>query len=150
MSTVSTGLRLVAAGDYIIKGNNLGDQPVFSSVFKWNNIDIQIPDLKFNKTKGVQLGGIEVVYRKPLVETNADKTIVHVEGTVNAIGQDAIELLRKSPGVMVDKDDNIVFSGKTGSANIYRWAGHAFDWKRLIGLPEDYSIKSNRTDRIDQ
>ncbi|MEP7323105.1 MAG: outer membrane beta-barrel family protein [Saprospiraceae bacterium] len=102
------------AGDYMIKGTNLGYQPVFTSVFNWNNMDLKIPDLKFSKTKGIQLNGVEVIYNKPLVEASGDKTIVHVEGTVNAIGQDAIELLRKSPGVMVDKDDNIVFSGKTG------------------------------------
>ena len=30
------------------------------------------------------------------------------------MGQDALELLRKSPGVLVDKDDNISLSGKNG------------------------------------
>ena len=44
----------------------------------------------------------------------ADKTILNVEGTINAVGQDALELLRKSPGVMVDKDDNISLAGKNG------------------------------------
>ncbi|MCY7291996.1 MAG: TonB-dependent receptor, partial [Ferruginibacter sp.] len=44
----------------------------------------------------------------------ADKTILNVEGTINAVGNDALELLRKSPGVMVDKDDNLSLSGKNG------------------------------------
>jgi len=44
----------------------------------------------------------------------ADKTILNVEGTINAVGTDALELLRKSPGVSVDRDDNISLSGKNG------------------------------------
>ena len=49
-----------------------------------------------------------------MIEVRADKTIVNVEGTINAVGNDALELLRKSPGVMVDKDDNISLAGKNG------------------------------------
>jgi iron complex outermembrane recepter protein len=40
--------------------------------------------------------------------------VVNVEGTINAVGSDALELIRKSPGVAVDKDDNIQMSGKSG------------------------------------
>lgn len=40
--------------------------------------------------------------------------ILNVEGTINAVGNDALELLRKSPGVMVDKDDNLSLAGKNG------------------------------------
>ena len=49
-----------------------------------------------------------------MVEVKADKMILNVEGTINAVGNDALELLRKSPGVMIDKDDNISLSGKNG------------------------------------
>jgi hypothetical protein len=49
-----------------------------------------------------------------MVEVKADKMIVNVEGTINATGNDALELLRKSPGVTVDKDDNLSLSGKNG------------------------------------
>jgi hypothetical protein len=49
------------------------------------------------------------------VEVKADKMIVNVEGTINATGSDALELLRKSPGVQVDKDDNLSVSGKNGA-----------------------------------
>ena len=49
-----------------------------------------------------------------MVEVKADRTILNVEGTINATGNDALELLRKSPGVTIDKDDNISLSGKNG------------------------------------
>jgi iron complex outermembrane receptor protein len=60
------------------------------------------------------LKAVTVVSQKPVIEVRADKTILNVEGSVNAVGQDALELLRKSPGVLVDKDDNISLSGKNG------------------------------------
>ncbi|HWR32806.1 MAG TPA: outer membrane beta-barrel family protein, partial [Chitinophagaceae bacterium] len=60
------------------------------------------------------LKAVTVSSKKPMVEVKADKTILNVEGTINATGNDALELLRKSPGVMVDKDDNISLAGKNG------------------------------------
>ncbi|MDP9230939.1 MAG: outer membrane beta-barrel family protein, partial [Bacteroidota bacterium] len=70
-------------------------------------------DMVLTKTTG-NLKAVEVNTTKPMIEIKADKTIFNVEGSVNAVGQDALELLRKSPGVMVDKDDNISLSGKNG------------------------------------
>ncbi|HEY4110359.1 outer membrane beta-barrel family protein [Puia sp.] len=64
--------------------------------------------------KADSLKAITVTGRKPPVEVKADRTIVNVEGSINAVGQDVLDLLRKSPGVMVDKDNNISLSGKNG------------------------------------
>ena len=58
--------------------------------------------------------GVTISSQKPMVEVKADKMILNVEGTINATGNDALELLRKSPGVMIDKDDNISLAGKNG------------------------------------
>jgi iron complex outermembrane receptor protein len=57
---------------------------------------------------------VVVSARKPVIEVKADKMILNVEGNINAVGEDALELLRKSPGIMVDKDNNISLSGKNG------------------------------------
>jgi iron complex outermembrane receptor protein len=75
--------------------------------------EITAPEIILTKTSG-NLKEVVVVSRKPVIEVKADKTILNVEGSVNAVGQDALELLRKSPGVMVDKDENLSLSGKNG------------------------------------
>ena len=75
--------------------------------------DLTAPEIILSKVTG-NLKEVTVVSRKPVIEMRADKTILNVEGSVNAVGQDALELLRKSPGVLVDKDDNISLSGKNG------------------------------------
>lgn len=60
------------------------------------------------------LDEVTVTATRPMMEVKNDKIVLNVDGTINAVGNDAIELLRKSPGVMVDKDDNISLNGKTG------------------------------------
>ena len=49
-----------------------------------------------------------------MVEVHADKLVYNVSASVNASGNNALELLSKSPGVMVDMDKNIVVQGKSG------------------------------------
>ena len=43
-----------------------------------------------------------------MIEVTADKTVFNVEESINATGSNAFELLQKSPGVTIDKDDNIL------------------------------------------
>ena len=60
------------------------------------------------------LGDVTVKAKKPLIEIKADKMVINVENSINATGSNAMELLQKSPGVVVDKDDNISVKGKSG------------------------------------
>jgi iron complex outermembrane recepter protein len=61
-----------------------------------------------------KLQNVIVVSKKPMIEVKADKTVFNVEQSINAQGSDALELLRKSPGVQVDNNENISMKGKTG------------------------------------
>ena len=60
------------------------------------------------------LAEVTVQAKKPMIEVRADKTIFNVESSINATGSNAFELLQKSPGVSIDKDDNISMQGKNG------------------------------------
>ncbi|MES2891314.1 MAG: TonB-dependent receptor [Bacteroidota bacterium] len=103
----------VKEGRYLVKANFVEFQPAYSSVFDAGQSAVTVPALKMEKQPG-SLKGVVVTAQKPLLEVKADKMIVNVEGTINAVGSDALELLRKSPGVLVDKDDNLSLSGKNG------------------------------------
>ncbi|MBC7422563.1 MAG: TonB-dependent receptor [Ferruginibacter sp.] len=52
--------------------------------------------------------------QKPTIEVTAGKTIFNVEGSINATGSNAFELLQKSPGITTDNEDNLSMKGKTG------------------------------------
>ncbi len=61
------------------------------------------------------LDAVEIVSERSLIEIQPDKTVFNVDGSANATGNTALELLRKAPGVMVDNNDNIVLMGKSGT-----------------------------------
>jgi hypothetical protein len=80
-------------------------------VFDYNGTDLQLDAIRLEQTSQ-ELSQVTIVARKPIVEVRADKTVLNVEGNINAQGQNALELLRKAPGVTVDNNDNINVKGK--------------------------------------
>ena len=104
----------IKAGRYLVSASHVGYKLGYSSAFEYSSSETtNLPALQLSKTAS-ELRGVTVSSKKPIVEVKADRTILNVEGTINATGNDALELLRKSPGVTVDKDDNISLSGKNG------------------------------------
>jgi hypothetical protein len=103
----------IIPGSYRVGSSYVGAQPSFSEKFIVEKTDLTVPDLTLVKSPAT-MQGVTVTAKKPLVEVKADKMIVNVEGTINATGNDALELLRRSPGVQVDKDDILSVSGKNG------------------------------------
>lgn len=103
----------IKEGRYLVGASHTGYQPAFSAPFSASTADITVPNL-IMLTAATGMQAVTITARKPLIEVKADKTILNVEGTINATGSDALELLRKSPGVIVDKDDRLSMSGKNG------------------------------------
>ncbi len=104
----------VKAGNYFLRTNFIGLEDHEShGISLRDNDEMNIGTLHLlgqsNTTKT-----IDIVYKKPLVVVESDKTIFNVEGTINSAGLDALELLRKAPGVMLDNDDNISIKGRSG------------------------------------
>ena len=114
-SYVFTGIN---EGNYRVSASHIGYKTLFSGSFVVSTSDVTVPELKLNRIEG-GLSNVTVVSTKPMVEVKADKTILNVEGTINAVGSNALELLRKSPGVLLDKDENISLSGKKRGAGLY-------------------------------
>jgi len=104
----------VQEGQYLISVSYIGYTAAFSNQFEVKSADIDLPVVTLNKVAATTMKGVTVTARKPVVEVKADKTILNVEGTINAVGNDGLELLRKSPGVMVDREENLSLSGKNG------------------------------------
>ena len=103
----------ISSGKYFVSTTNIGFANYYSNVFDVENKNITVPTITLVKASK-QLSEVVVTSQKPMIEVKADKTIFNIENSINAVGTDAFELLRKSPGVMVDKDDNVTLSGKNG------------------------------------
>ena len=106
----------IAAGIYLLKASHIGYKTLYVPV-DFQSTDLLLKPIVLKKEE-TNLAGVTVSSAKPIIEVKADKTILNVEGTINATGNDGLELLRKSPGVMIDKDDNISLAGKNG-VNVY-------------------------------
>ncbi|WP_116127116.1 TonB-dependent receptor domain-containing protein [Lewinella sp. IMCC34183] len=63
---------------------------------------------------GVELASATVRTTRALVEMKPDRTIFNVQGTINAAGNDGLELLRKAPGVTIDNNENISVLSRSG------------------------------------
>lgn len=101
-------------GTYLLSVSHVAYLPVISKAIEVSGAgEVSAGELSMVKKEGA-LQGVTVSSQKPMIEVKADKMIVNVEGTMNSVGNDALELLRKSPGVTVDKDDNISLAGKNG------------------------------------
>ncbi|MEG2336360.1 MAG: outer membrane beta-barrel protein, partial [Bacteroidales bacterium] len=61
----------------------------------------------------IGLQGVEVVAKRPIIERINNLTVMNVELASVFVGSDAFELLKKVPGVFVDKDGNISLYYKT-------------------------------------
>ena len=103
----------IKEGNYRVSASNVGYKTAFSAPFTVAATEVIVPEIKLFKM-ATGLSNVTVTSTKPMVEVKADKTILNVEGTINAVGSNALELLRKSPGVLLDKDENISLAGKNG------------------------------------
>jgi hypothetical protein len=107
-------LNMSGTGKYLVSVSHVGYVTQYSKVFELSGTgDVNLPEIQLAKMS-TEMKEVVVTNKKPVVEVKADKMILNVEGTINATGSNALDLLRKSPGVMVDKDDNITLAGKNG------------------------------------
>jgi iron complex outermembrane receptor protein len=104
----------IKPGRYFVSSSGVSIQKTSSAVFEVKENETVTAPVLTAQPSTKSLSGVTISTQKPMVEVKADKTILNVEGTINAVGNDGLELLRKSPGVMVDKDDNLSLAGKNG------------------------------------
>lgn len=113
-SNGSYEILLIKPGRYFVSASVTGMQKTSSAAFEVKDDDSITAPLLTIQPVVKSMEGVTISTAKPMVEVKADKTILNVEGTINATGNDGLELLRRAPGVMVDKDDNLSLAGKTG------------------------------------
>lgn len=91
-----------------------------------------------------QLKGAVVTSREKLIEMKMDKLVMNLGQSAFAQGSNAMELIRKAPGVTIDKDGNIKLNGKSVSVWIDGRPSY-LDGKALESL-----LKGTNGDSIDK
>lgn len=106
-------IKQVKPGLYFVKVSLIGSGELSIPVFEVGQQDKSLETLQL-PAASKELAQVTIISRRPPVEVKADKTVLNVEGTVNSTGLNALELLRKAPGVTVDNNDNVNVKGKSG------------------------------------
>jgi len=107
-------LEQIPAGDYYVKVDYLGMAPFHSDDFSLSPGRTQeLPEIVLQGME-TELESVSITARKPVVTVRPDRIVFNVGTSVNAIGSNALELLRKAPGVTVDNQDRIMVQGRSG------------------------------------
>lgn len=93
---------------YLIEVTFIGYKTFKTEIIADNHAPISIYLLPENN----ELKAVSVSTKKPLIERKLDRMIFNVENSISSIGGDGIEILSKSPGVIVI-NDNISIVGKS-------------------------------------
>ena len=99
-------------GIYLIMSSLVGFQSVYSNPFTLSQ-DYEVEPLVLSE--GEQLNEVVVQYKKPLYEQKIDRMVINVENSIVSAGSSALEVLERSPGVSVNRQNSTLsLVGKNG------------------------------------
>ncbi|HET7115337.1 MAG TPA: carboxypeptidase regulatory-like domain-containing protein, partial [Hanamia sp.] len=105
----------IPTGNYFIKSSYTGLNPYNSETFfisAGNGKNVGVIHLYQNNEK---LEEVKVAAKKPLFEQKIDRLIINVANSITSAGSTALEILERSPGVIVDHQNNVItMNGKDG------------------------------------
>src|ERR1700761_767927 len=106
------GFELIASGTYRLTVRMVGFETYQSAPFQLNKDTIlQAIGLKPQNTA---LKEVTIQTSRPLIEHLIDRTVVNPEALISNAGGTVLDVLAKSPGVLVDDNDAISLKGKGG------------------------------------
>jgi hypothetical protein len=101
-------------GNYVISSSMVGYDKYYSPILTVENSSIETPDIILNPTS-TALTGVTIKSKKPLFEQKMDRMVVNVQSSITSAGSTVLEVLEKSPGIVVNKQNHTIsMNGKAG------------------------------------
>jgi hypothetical protein len=106
----------LADNDFILTVTSVGTKKYISNqlTIDDNHPAIALPVIILVPDKQAELKEVIVTSKKPLIEQDIDKTIVNVEAMISSSTSNALEVLRKTPGITVENNGDISLNGVPG------------------------------------
>ena len=103
-------------GKYLVTATFIGMNQVYTPIFEIT------PDKKetdagilYLKNADVQLKNVTIAVKKPMFEQKIDRMVINVKNSITDAGGTALDVLEKSPGVTVNRQNNLIaINGKNG------------------------------------
>ncbi|MEO8146569.1 MAG: TonB-dependent receptor [Bacteroidia bacterium] len=102
----------IEQGSYILLITQLGYKNVATDVANKNG-DLSVPAITLDGGV-VNMKEANVQAIRPFIEHRVDRTVLNVENSIVNTGSNVLEILKRSPGVTVDNNDNVSLKGKQG------------------------------------
>lgn len=106
-------LELPGQGTFRLEVAMLGFTSHFSAPFEAGDASKTLPPIQLEVAANT-LDAVTVKAQRPFIERQLDKLVVNVENSIVSTGASILEVLERSPGVLVDQDGNISLQGKQG------------------------------------
>ena len=107
-------LRNVSPGKYIIAISMIGYRTHWTPGLSVEEKDIELPQIML-QDEATQLSEITVTSQKQLIDQRVDKLVINLKERGAASGNSMLEILQRSPGVLVDKQNStITVNGRKG------------------------------------
>ncbi|HOD10996.1 MAG TPA: outer membrane beta-barrel protein, partial [Flavobacterium sp.] len=103
-------------GNYKVVIDDMEYSPYQSETISLNasNPSVNLAPITLASKSATNLNEVVVTKKKPFIENKIDRTVVNVDAFITAAGGDAMDVLEKSPGIIVDQNGTITFKGKSG------------------------------------
>jgi Outer membrane protein beta-barrel family/Carboxypeptidase regulatory-like domain len=103
-------------GNYLVTASFTGMSQAYSQIFVVTSDKKEInAGILYLKNGNVQLQNVSVSVKKPMFEQKIDRMVINVKNSITDVGGTALDVLEKSPGVTVNRQNNsIAINGKNG------------------------------------
>jgi hypothetical protein len=105
----------VPSGAYFISVSFSGMRDLFTPLFQLNEKEVQhLGNLQLEPQDG-SLQAVVLTAKKPMFEQKIDRMVINVASTISNAGSTALDVLMRSPGIVVDlQNNNLTMNGKDG------------------------------------
>lgn len=100
-------LENVDSGTYLLSVSMVGFQKEFVPEIEADQEVIELEPVRLSESVQ-QLDEVAVTARRPLFEQEIDRLVFNVQQHISSSGNSALELLQKTPGVIVDRQNNSI------------------------------------------
>ncbi len=105
----------ITAGSYIIDVSYAGFEKLYLSTFNIQKNENKNVGAITLREASATLATVQVQARKPFLEQKIDRLVINVASSITSAGNTALEVLERSPGIVVDHQNNtIAMNGKDG------------------------------------
>lgn len=105
----------IGKSSYILRITAVGMKEFNSSpLHVEENKSVVLPVIILLPAKSTELAEVVIKAKRPLIQMEIDKTVVNVDAMISSASSNTLEVLEKTPGIVVNSNGDITLNGRSG------------------------------------